>query len=273
MGLGLLSNVTGTRGDVQSWSRVARERSIPLLLDASQAAGHMPIDVQRLGCDFLALSGHKVLGPSGIGVLWGRREWLAKLAPALLGGGMVHHSTLDRFQLKEPPWCFEAGTPNIEGAMGLAAALAFLDKIGMEEVQAHSLALGRQLHQGLRQFSDFRLLGQAQPEHHGIASFFVDIPGFSSEMFGRILADSYGIMVSAGRHCAHPYHDWLGLSTTVRVSTHVYTSEEEIERFLDVVRELVGPPAISTKEIRDEAIGGDCQPDYSDRGPASLGAI
>jgi cysteine desulfurase/selenocysteine lyase len=207
-----------------------------------------------VGCDFLALSGHKVIGPSGIGVLWGRREWLARVAPSLLGGGMVHHSSLSAYQLKEPPWCFEAGTPNIEGAVGLAAALNFLTKIGMDRVQEHSLALGRQLHEGLRPFADLRPLSSSDQEHYGIVSFVVTIPGLSSETFGRLLADSYGILVSAGRHCAHPYHDCLGIASTVRASTHVYSTEEEVTRFLDAVRELVGPSSASGKEICNEAL-------------------
>jgi cysteine desulfurase/selenocysteine lyase len=253
MALGLLSNVTGTRGDVETWSRVARERQVPFLLDASQAAGHMPIDVHTLGCDFLALSGHKAVGPSGIGVLWGRREWLARLAPSLLGGGMVHHSSLSNYQVKEPPWCFEAGTPNIEGAVGLAAALSFLDDIGMENVEEHSLALGRKLHEGLQRFPQLRRLSSPDQAHYGIASFVIGVPGLSSETFGRLLADSYGILLSAGRHCAHPYHDCLGISSTVRASTHVYTTHDEVDRFLTAVSDLVGSSSVIDKEICNEA--------------------
>jgi cysteine desulfurase/selenocysteine lyase len=254
LALGLLSNVTGTRGDAEAWAGVAHARGIPLLLDASQAAGHMPIDVRRLDCDFLAFSGHKVLGPSGIGVLWGRREWLARVSPLLLGGGMVHQSGLDHYQLKEPPGCFEAGTPNIEGAMGLAAALNFLETLGMENVQAHSQLLGERLHRRLRESSQLQLLGSSCRDHYGIASFFVNIPGLSSEAFGRIMADSYGILLSAGRHCAHPYHDSLGISSTVRVSTHVYTTAAEVDRFLEAVWDLVGPPARREKETEDAPV-------------------
>lgn len=238
MGLGLLSNVTGTRGDVEVWRAVASERKIPLLLDASQAAGHMPMDVQKLGCDFLAFSGHKVCGPSGIGVLWGRREWLERMAPPFLGGGMVHESRLDGYKVKEVPWCFEAGTPNVEGAMGLAAALEFLEGVGMENVEAHSKELGARLYEGLKGNRHFRLVADQSRERYGIASFFVDIPGLSAESFGRIMADTYGILLSAGKHCTHPYHDLLGFSATVRASTHVYTTAEEVERFLAAVSQV-----------------------------------
>lgn len=240
MGLGLLSNVTGTRGDVEVWRSVAAGRGIPFLLDASQAGGHMPMDVQKLGCDFLAFSGHKVCGPSGVGALWGRREWLEKMAPPLLGGGMVHESRMDGYKVKEVPWCFEAGTPNVEGAMGLAAAIEFLEKIGMENVEAHSKELGRRLFDGLKDNRRLRLVAKLSPERYGIVSFFVDIPGLSAEAFGRIMADTYGIMLSAGKHCTHPYHDLLGFSATVRASTHVYSTSDEVDRFLQAVREITG---------------------------------
>ncbi|MBI4179887.1 cysteine desulfurase [bacterium] len=240
MGLGLLSNVTGTRGDVEVWREVASKRGIPFLLDASQAGGHMPMDVQKLGCDFLAFSGHKVCGPSGIGVLWGKRSWLEQMAPPFLGGGMVHESRLDGYTVKEVPWCFEAGTPNVEGAMGLAAALEFLEKIGMKNVEDHSKELGRQMYDGLKGNRQLRLVADQTSERYGIVSFFVDIPGLSAEAFGRIMADTYGILLSAGKHCTHPYHDLIGFSATVRASTHVYTTEDEVNRFLDAVREITG---------------------------------
>ncbi len=240
LAVSLLSNITGARGHMKTWREVASRHGIPLLLDASQAAGHMGIDVATLGCDFLAFSGHKVCGPTGIGALWARRERLEKMAPTLLGGGMVHTSRLDGYSLKEPPWCFEAGTPNVEGALGLAAALEFLSSLGMDEVAEHSLALGRRLKEGLAPLARLRLLAPGAGDRYGIASFTVDVPGLSAEAFGRLMADSYGILLSAGRHCTHPYHDMLGLEATVRASTHVYTTSDEVEVFLAATRQLVG---------------------------------
>lgn len=240
MGLGLLSNVTGTRGDVETWRQAAAKHGIPFLLDASQAGGHMPMDVQKLGCDFLAFSGHKVCGPSGIGALWGKRKWLEQMAPPMLGGGMVHESRLDGYKVKEVPWCFEAGTPNIEGALGFAAALEFLEQVGMENIESHSKELGRKLYDGLKDNRQLRIVAPRSPERYGIVSFFVDIHGLSAESFGRIMADTYGILLSAGKHCTHPYHDLLGFSATVRASTHVYTTAEEVDRFLKALREITG---------------------------------
>lgn len=234
----LLSNVTGTGVDLAAWRVVAAERGIPLLVDAAQAAGHRPLDVAALGCDFLALSGHKVLGPSGIGALWGRRERLENLRPSLFGGGMVHASREDRYELKEVPWRFEAGTPNIEGALGFAAALDFIDAIGMEHVAAHSLALGRRLFDGLSRIERIRLVAPTVRDRFGIASFAVLVPGLSAEAFGRLMADAHAVLLSAGRHCAHPYHDLIEAAATVRASTHVYTTDEEIDRLIAGVRAL-----------------------------------
>lgn len=241
LGVGLVSNVTGTETDLAPWCDAARSRGIPLMVDAAQAAGHRPIDVQKLGCDFLAFSGHKTLGPSGIGVLWGKRELLEQLKPSLFGGGMVSASRLEDYSLKEIPWCFEAGTPNIEGALGMASAIEFLSRLTMEAVREHSLSLGRRLFDGLSELPRLRLIAADSRERFGIAGFSIDVDGLSVEAFGRLMADSHGIMLSAGRHCTHPYHDMLDLVATVRASTHVYTTEDEIDQFLAAVGDILGP--------------------------------
>jgi cysteine desulfurase/selenocysteine lyase len=239
LAVGLLSNVTGLRASTELWRAAAHQHRVPWLLDASQAAGHMPIDVGALGCDFLALSGHKTCGPSGIGALWGRREHLERMAPSLLGGGMVHESHLDTYLLKEAPWCFEAGTPNVEGALGLAAALHFLESLDMERVAEHSRALGARLYEGLAALPHVRLVARGHRDRYGIACFDSHLRGLSAESLARILADGHGILISAGRHCAQPYHDMLGLSATARASTHVYTTAEEVDAFLEAMRKLV----------------------------------
>lgn len=240
LAVSLLSNVTGIQNPIHKWVSLAQEKKIPLLVDAAQAAGHMPLDVQRLGCDFLAFSGHKVCGPSGIGVLWGRREQLAKMVPSLLGGGMVHESRLDGYQIKEPPHCFEAGTPNIEGALGLAAALKFMENIGMNHVENHSRELGERLYDGLKEIPNIKLIAQEKRDRYGIASFFIKIPGLSAEALGRMLADTHGIMLSTGMHCTHPYHGLLNFPATVRASTQVYNTTEEVETFLGALRGIFG---------------------------------
>ncbi len=227
----LLSNVTGIRAKTEVWSQIASKKGIPFLIDAAQAAGHMPLDVSVLGCDFLAFSGHKVCGPSGIGVLWGKSAHLEKMVPTVFGGGMVHESHLSRFTLKEPPLCFEAGTPNIEGALGLAAAIEFLQSIGMSKIEQHSLRMGEALSCALLDQKKVKLIAGRCQNRYGIASFYLDVPGLSAEALGRMLADSHGIMVSTGMHCTHPYHNMLGYSSTVRASTHVYTTDNEIEIF------------------------------------------
>lgn len=239
LAVGLLSNVTGTRAKIDLWSRAARRRGIPLLLDGSQAGGHMPMDAAALGCDFIAFSGHKVCGPSGIGALWGKREWLERVKPPLLGGGMVHESRLDGYRIKEVPWCFEAGTPNVEGALGLAAALEFLMALGMEKVESHSLELGKRLYDGLKSRSRVRIAAPDCRERYGIISFSPNISGLTVESFGRMMADTHGILLSAGTHCAQPYHKLAGLPSTVRASTHVYTKPEEVDFFLEAAQAVL----------------------------------
>lgn len=237
--LGAISNVTGTRANLEEPKRTATKYGIPLLLDGAQAIGHMPIDVENLNCDYFAFSAHKICGPSGIGILWGRRKRLQNLKPSLYGGGMVQQSHFDTFQLKEIPFCFEAGTPNIEGAIGLAKAIGFLQKIGMAKVERHSLDLGQALVEGLGNQKHVRLIADKVQGRYGIATFFVDSPGLSAEALGRILADSFGVFISSGMHCTHPYHLQNQLPTTLRASTHIYTTHKDIAVFLDALKSIL----------------------------------
>ncbi|HEY9593803.1 MAG TPA: aminotransferase class V-fold PLP-dependent enzyme, partial [Spirochaetia bacterium] len=218
----------------------AHRHGIPLLVDASQSSSHVPIDVRAMGCDFLALSGHKLLGPSGIGVLFGRRERLAALPPYQVGGGMVRYHGEDRIEMHEPPQRFEAGTPNIEGAIGLGAAVSWLRGIGMENVLAHSQELGRHLIEGLKGLKGITIVaGCVPPERRiGLATFSLDAPGFTQDSLARILCDRWQILVSGGYHCAHILHHRLHLDGTVRVSTHVFNTHEEIDRLLGALREI-----------------------------------
>lgn len=242
LALAQVPNTTGVEAPVGLWVEAARSRGIPVLVDASQSASHVPLDVRALGCDFLAFSGHKLLGPSGIGVLYGRRERLEELSPYQAGGGMVRYHGEDRFELHEAPQRFEAGTPNIEGAIGLGAAVSFLRRLGMDAVREHSGALGRRLVEGLRGIPGTRILADGAPwgRRIGLAAFRLDAPGFSQENLARVLCDRYRILVSGGYHCAHILHHRLGLEGTLRISTHVFNTEGEIDRALEALRELAG---------------------------------
>ena len=242
LALAQVPNTTGVVAPVERWVALARERGVPLLVDAAQSASHLPIDVRALDCDFLVLSGHKLLGPSGIGVLYGKRERLAGLALYQTGGGMVRRHTDEGFTPHDVPQRFEAGTPNIEGAVGLGAAVGYLRTLGMDAVRAHSLALGRHLVEGLREIPGARIVAGSAPVDRriGLAAFTLAAPGLGQEAVARLLCDRYGILLSGGYHCAHVLHDRLGLDGTVRISTHVFNTHAEIDRALAALREISG---------------------------------
>jgi cysteine desulfurase/selenocysteine lyase len=201
----------------------------------------MPIDVRALDCDFLVLSGHKLLGPSGIGVLYGKRDRLAGLGLYQTGGGMVRRHAEDGFEPEDVPQRFEAGTPNIEGAVGLGAAVRWLRGLGMNAVLEHSMAMGRHLVEGLREIPGVFIVAGSAPldRRIGLATFSIDSPGISQESLARMLCDRYQVLVSGGYHCAHILHARLRLSGTVRVSTHVFTTHAEIDLLLRGLREIV----------------------------------
>jgi cysteine desulfurase / selenocysteine lyase len=240
--LAQVPNTTGVIAPAAEWARAAHERGVPVLVDASQSASHLPIDVRALDCDFLALSGHKLLGPSGIGALYGKRERLERLSLYQAGGGMVRYHGEDRFETQDPPQRFEAGTPNIEGAIGLAAAVSWLRGLGMPAVLDHSRGLGRRLVEGLRGLPGARIIAGSVPwdRRIGLAAFTVKAEGWSMEGLARTLCDRYGILVSGGYHCAHVLHHRLRLEGTLRVSTHVYTTENEVDAVIKALGELVG---------------------------------
>jgi len=239
--LAQVSNTLGVVAPLAQWIAAAHARNVPVLVDASQSASHLPIDVRALDCDFLVLSGHKLLGPSGVGVLYGKRERLDALRLYQVGGGMVTYHGDDRFAVQDVPWRFEAGTPNIEGVIGLGAAIAYLRRIGMAAVAAHSQALGRHLVEGLRAIPGTRILADSAPlaERIGLATFTVNAPGLGAEGVARALCDRRQILVSGGYHCAHILHHRLQLAGTVRASTHVFNTHAEIDRLLAALRELV----------------------------------
>ncbi len=240
LALAQVSNTTGVVAPVEEWIAAAHARGLPALVDAAQSASHLPIDVRALDCDFLVLSGHKLLGPSGIGVLYGKRERLDALGLYQTGGGMVRRHGDDRFDAHDVPLRFEAGTPNIEGAIGLGAALAYLRGLGMDAVRAHSLALGRHLVEGLREIPGVRVVAGSTPLERriGLATFTVEAAGLSQESLARLLCDRYQIIASGGYHCAHILHDRMKLAGTVRISTHVFNTHAEIERALEALREI-----------------------------------
>ncbi len=240
LALAQVSNTAGVEAPVRAWVEAAHARGLPVLVDASQSAGHLPVDVRALDCDFLVLSGHKLLGPSGIGVLYGKRDRLAALALYQTGGGMVRVHRAESFEVHDVPLRFEAGTPNIEGAVGLGAAVRYLRGLGMEAVAAHSRALGRRLVEGLRAIPGVRIVADSAPLplRVGLATFSLEAPGLSQESLARLLCDRYQILVSGGAHCAHILHHRLNVEATVRISANVFNTVGEIDAALAALGEI-----------------------------------
>jgi cysteine desulfurase/selenocysteine lyase len=209
-----------------------------VLVDASQSVSHLPLDVHALGVDFLGFSSHKMFGPNGVGVLYVRRDRFADLAFGNVGGGMVALLGDDRFEPLEAPFRFEAGTPNIEGVIGLGAAVDYLLRIGMANVSQHSRALAEQLIEGLGGLPDATVLGRSVRDRIALATVSLPWPSMRQQDIARLLADSHAIFVSGGFHCAHVLHDRLQLDGTLRASAHIYNDASDIEAFVKALHDL-----------------------------------
>jgi cysteine desulfurase/selenocysteine lyase len=228
-----VSNALGTINPVEEIVARAHRTGTLVLLDAAQSAPHLPLDLASLGVDFAAVSGHKMLGPSGIGALWARRELLEAMPPFLTGGSMITRVSLVDATWNEVPWKFEAGTPAIAEAVGLAAAIDYLDGIGMARVREHERALFELAWTRLGTVPGVRLLGpDAAEEHAGVISFVLD--GIHPHDVAAVL-DGEGIAVRAGHHCAQPLMDRYGLAATTRASFSVYNDAEDVERLVDAI--------------------------------------
>ena len=230
-----VSNALGTINPVADIAARAHDAGAIVVLDAAQSVPHMPVDVAALGVDFAALSGHKMLGPSGIGALWGRRELLEAMPPFLTGGSMITRVTLQTAEWNEVPWKFEAGTPAIVEAMGLGAAVDYLAGIGMATVRAHERNLFEAAWRALGEIGGVRRFGpDSSAEHGGVISFVVD--GIHPHDVAEIL-DRHAIAVRAGHHCAQPVMQRYDLAATARISFSVYNDLDDVERLTDGIRE------------------------------------
>ena len=234
-----VSNVLGTVNPVAEICREARRRGIVTLVDGSQALPHRPVNIPSLGCDFYAFTGHKMLGPTGTGALWGRREVLAAVPPVLGGGEMIREVRFEGTTFNDPPHKFEAGTPNIAGVIGLGAAVDYLSAIGMEAIEAREQALLRHATAALEAVPGLRLIGRAR-EKAAVLSFLVD--GAHAHDLATLL-DLEGIAVRSGHHCAHPLMACFGVPATCRASLAFYNRFEEIDALvaaLHKARTLLG---------------------------------
>src|SRR5918912_34327 len=226
----LISNSLGTINPVERLAAWAHEHGAIMVVDAAQAAPHLPLDVQALGCDFLAFSSHKLCGPSVSGALWGRRELLEAMSPFQLGGEMIRSVRLDRTSWNELPYKFEAGTPAIAEAVGFGAALEYVSEIGLDAIAAHEHELGACGLGRLAEFRGIRLFAPPADRRAGIVSF--DIQGVHPHDVAQIL-DWEGVAVRAGHHCPQPLMRRLGVAATTRASFYLYTLPEDVDRLVE----------------------------------------
>lgn len=231
-----VSNVLGWKNDISAFARACHARNIALVVDGAQSVPHMPVDVQALGADFLAFSGHKLLSPMGIGVLYGKREHLMAMPPFLTGGEMIDSVSRYDASFAELPHKFEAGTVNAGGAVGLAAAITYIRNLGFDYIEGRENALTRLAMEELQKIPFVHILGSDQAaEHHGILSFTVE--GVHPHDVAAIL-DAEQIAVRAGHHCAQPLHQYLGVMSSTRASIAFYNTEDEIRRLAGCLSEI-----------------------------------
>jgi cysteine desulfurase/selenocysteine lyase len=226
-----MSNVLGTVAPIKEIVRIAHERGIPVLVDGSQGAVHLPVDVRDLGCDFYAFTGHKVYGPSGIGVLYGRKEMLEAMRPFKGGGEMIFDVTQDMVTYNDPPHRFEAGTPPIVQAIGLGVALDYMEGIGREAIAVHEATLRDYAHERLRAINSLRIYGNA-PGKGAIVSF--NLEGIHPHDVSMVI-DRSGVAVRAGTHCAQPLLQRFGTTSTCRASFGLYNTKAEVDALAEAL--------------------------------------
>ena len=229
-----VSNALGTINSVREIVARARERGIPVVLDGAQAIPHMPVDVQDIDCDFYAFSGHKMFGPTGIGILYGKRAWLERMPPYQSGGDMIASVTFEKTTYNELPYKFEAGTPNIAAAIGLGAAVEYLSAVGMDRIASYEKELLDYATDVIGAVEGVRLIGAAG-EKAGVLSFVLE--GVHPHDVGTIL-DREGVAVRAGHHCAQPVMERFGVSATTRASLAFYNTKEEIDALAAAVGQV-----------------------------------
>lgn len=229
-----VSNATGYIAPVAELVELARQVGAITVLDACQSVPHMPVDFAELGVDFAAFSGHKMLGPNGIGVLYGRAEMLAALPPARTGGSMITKVTMESADFMPPPLKFEAGTQPVSQIIGLGAAVKFLEGVGMDRVAAREHELVERLANGIDEIAGVRLIGPADVSQR-VALTAVEIADLHAHDVGQFL-DGEGVLVRVGHHCAQPLHRALGMASSTRASVHLTTTEDEVDRFLEAIR-------------------------------------
>jgi cysteine desulfurase/selenocysteine lyase len=233
-----ISNVLGLVNPVKEVIEEAAKNGALSLVDGAQSVPHMEIDVKELGCDFLVFSGHKMMGPSGIGVLYIREDLYERMNSFLIGGSSIKEVHTTGFVLEDPPLCYEAGTPNIEGAIALGSAIDYLDALGMDNVQAHDRLLVDTALERMKSIKDLEIYGSLDPEHR-LSVITFNVKGMGCHAVAKVLNLRENVMIRSGFHCAQPLHDRLGIGPSARASFYVYNTVEEIE----LMTELLGTVA------------------------------
>ncbi len=230
-----VSNVLGTVNPVKEMIRIAHEHGVPVVVDGAQSVPHFAVDVQDLDCDFLAFSGHKVYGPTGVGILYGKEEWLDRLPPYQGGGEMIERVSFEKTTFERPPLKFEAGTPDYIATHGLATALDYVTSLGMDNILAHEQDLTRYALQQLREIEGMHIYGHRNDSGDAVISFNV---GDIHHMDLGTLLDQLGIAVRTGHHCAQPLMDRLGILGTVRASFGLYNTREEVDALVAGIKRI-----------------------------------
>ena len=230
-----VSNVLGTVNPVKEMIRIAHEHGVPVVVDGAQSVPHFAVDVQDLDCDFLAFSGHKVYGPTGVGVLYGKEEWLDRLPPYQGGGEMIERVSFEKTTFERPPLKFEAGTPDYIATHGLATALDYVTSLGMDNILAHEQDLTHYALQQLREIEGMHIYGHRNDSGDAVISFNV---GDIHHMDLGTLLDQLGIAVRTGHHCAQPLMDRLGILGTVRASFGLYNTREEVDALVAGIKRI-----------------------------------
>ncbi|WGG45040.1 cysteine desulfurase [Rossellomorea sp. DA94] len=226
----MVSNVLGTMNPIKEITKIAHENGAVMVVDGAQAAPHMKIDVQELDCDFFAFSGHKMVGPTGIGVLYGKKKHLNNMEPVEFGGEMIDFVGLQESTWKELPWKFEGGTPIIAGAIGLGAAIDFLEQVGLHNIEEHEHKLAAYALDKMNEVEGMTIFGPSDPgQRAGLVTFNID--DVHPHDVATVL-DAEGIAVRAGHHCAQPLMKWLNVSATARASFYLYNTEEDIDKLV-----------------------------------------
>ena len=241
MAVSHMSNVLGTINPVRQLADLAHAKGAVMVVDGAQSVPHMPVDVNELDCDFLAFSGHKMLGPTGIGVLYGREVLLDEMEPYQGGGSMIADVTCDTATWNEIPYKFEAGTPDVAGAIGLGTAIDYLQRLGMSNVRQHELEITSYALDALSTVKDLMIFGPRDPENRGgVISF--NIFDIHPHDVGTIL-DQQGIAIRAGHHCCQPLMSWLDVPGTARASFYIYNTKDEVDALvagLEKAKQVMG---------------------------------